>query len=1078
MRCQCIRAFGFFRGLAATALLAGCLLPSIVQAQTENQAEAGLTAYKQEISLHQNQQDYAGALAAAQALVSYVQEELGEDHREYARAIQLRGFAKENTGDLTGAESDLSRSVVLAAAAVGSDHPAVLAFRSTLASFYQDNGFEEQALELLPALLAEHETRYGFADGATLRMAIQLAQMRSAMGDVTEASRLYQRILDVMKASRAADDEAVIETVREYAAHLRLNTQFSRAAQLLSSAYDDVSGRSDYHAFARRKLDYAFGLLYMDWGLFPDAERNFRQALEGQTQEQGEAFFTPLNGLAASLVRQERNDEARRIYERLLPMLADAQGRGVATGVDFSGMRNNLLVTYRKLGLTDQTRALSADLLAELEQSGGGLDGDSITDTQVLMLQQAANLLIEAGEYQRAGQVVYRVIEAAERSADVSQKNKLALQQQLTQIIVSMGELEAALPLMRDLYYDRPAMLGTSHRDGIEAAMNLTHLLLRLNDTSDEAKRVAEAAVGGIFSSEAGSLRLAQADDSAGSRRDIGYVAAYQMLLEAVWREVDRSPSTLSYNQYAGLEAIQRIMLGESDIAIAQMTATRAAASRGGELGQAIEQRLALQSRWQVNQQARDALIGASSAQHVARRTALEAIASNLAGEYRAIDAELKSDFPEYFDYISPEPLHIEAAAELLGPDEAVVLLAPYDFGTHVILVTNDSEAINWHKSALNSRDIDDSVRELRLALDQQIDSYTGEYEVPYNREVAYELYQELIEPLLPSLKGKTHLFVAASGSLSSLPLSVLVTNPPQGDEFDMQAMRDTAWLADSFALVQIPSLQSLQMLRRLRDERVAAGSAQDASQRRVFDGFGDPSLAPVDEEAARGALVTFNAVFAQGQRGANGALRVSQEKLRSLPSLPGTALELEAIRQALDAPRGSVRTGMQATEMAVKTADLTQTEILLFATHGLLAGEINGFSEPGLVMTPPDEAGIDDDGLLSASDIAGLSLNADWVILSACNTAAGNSSGAPGLSGLARAFFRAGAQNLLASHWPVRDDLAPEITTQTIKLSRSGDLTRAQAFAQAIREVRLNIDDDTRAHPAAWAPFVLVGDR
>ncbi len=134
-------------------------------------------------------------------------------------------------------------------------------------------------------------------------------------------------------------------------------------------------------------------------------------------------------------------------------------------------------------------------------------------------------------------------------------------------------------------------------------------------------------------------------------------------------------------------------------------------------------------------------------------------------------------------------------------------------------------------------------------------------------------------------------------------------------------------------------------------------------------------------------------------------------------------------------------------------------------------------------MFTPPAAPTEADDGLLTASEVAGLKLDADWVILSACNTAAGDGSeGAPGLSGLARAFFYAGARNLLASHWPVRDDVAARMTVRTIEIARDNpNLSRAEAFAQAMREIRNDAsqdsDSDMLAHPNAWAPFTLIGD-
>ena len=127
------------------------------------------------------------------------------------------------------------------------------------------------------------------------------------------------------------------------------------------------------------------------------------------------------------------------------------------------------------------------------------------------------------------------------------------------------------------------------------------------------------------------------------------------------------------------------------------------------------------------------------------------------------------------------------------------------------------------------------------------------------------------------------------------------------------------------------------------------------------------------------------------------------------------------------------------------------------------------------LVLTPPDKATEADDGLLTASEIAQLKLNAEWVILSACNTAHAESAGAEGLSGLAKAFFYAGSRALLVSHWPVVSDAAVTLTTRMLAAAKTG-LTRAEAHRQAMMAM-IDTGPAHNAHPALWAPFVVVGE-
>ena len=118
-----------------------------------------------------------------------------------------------------------------------------------------------------------------------------------------------------------------------------------------------------------------------------------------------------------------------------------------------------------------------------------------------------------------------------------------------------------------------------------------------------------------------------------------------------------------------------------------------------------------------------------------------------------------------------------------------------------------------------------------------------------------------------------------------------------------------------------------------------------------------------------------------------------------------------------------------RATETVVKSADLSGTRVLAFATHGLVAGELKGSAEPALVLTPPEKGTELDDGLLTASEVAQLRLNADLVILFACDTASPDGTpGAEGLSGFAKAFFYAGSRALLVSHSPMHLAANPAI--------------------------------------------------
>jgi len=138
---------------------------------------------------------------------------------------------------------------------------------------------------------------------------------------------------------------------------------------------------------------------------------------------------------------------------------------------------------------------------------------------------------------------------------------------------------------------------------------------------------------------------------------------------------------------------------------------------------------------------------------------------------------------------------------------------------------------------------------------------------------------------------------------------------------------------------------------------------------------------------------------------------------------------------------------------------------------------DLGGNAEPGLILTPPDKGDSRDDGLLTASEISQLKLNAEWVVLSACNTAAAAGGSGEALSGLARAFFYAGSRAILVSHWAVDSQAAVKLTTGAFAaLAADPGSGRDDALRRAMTAL-IKYGEAHEAHPAAWAPFVLVGE-
>ncbi len=409
-------------------------------------------------------------------------------------------------------------------------------------------------------------------------------------------------------------------------------------------------------------------------------------------------------------------------------------------------------------------------------------------------------------------------------------------------------------------------------------------------------------------------------------------------------------------------------------------------------------------------------------------------------------DSILTRLIPGYSAQTAVEPASLADAQKALAPGQGLLMYGPAEDGLFVLAVTRD-RAVSAH-SAVSPRSLLNLEKRLRGSIDLGL---ANSGEGAFDRTAAWELYQVLFpEPIRNAIKRTPDLRILAPGSLAALPFSALVSEQPTGSDRDVGALRRTRWLALDHA-ISVP-LGAVP----LPERPMKSGNLA------TFAGIGAPTLGVPVRLATRAAPLLRSG-------------DTSVKALRELASLPGAADELRRMATAFSGTP-ALLIGADATETAVKAAPLDQASVLAFATHGLVGGSFRDLVEPALVLTPPDVPSDLDDGLLTATEIAKLRLDADWVILSACDTSAGDGESAPTFSGLARSFVAAGARSLLLSHWPVRDDVASRLTLDTLQGARKG-LSRAEA----LRRAQIAILKDTKvpggAHPATWAPFVLVGN-
>ena len=463
-----------------------------------------------------------------------------------------------------------------------------------------------------------------------------------------------------------------------------------------------------------------------------------------------------------------------------------------------------------------------------------------------------------------------------------------------------------------------------------------------------------------------------------------------------------------------------------------------------------------------------------------------------LRGARSTLMAEIESKFPEYKQLISPKSGDLKEVHSLLRPGEAVISTYIGQDRSYVWAIPHRGQAA-FAAVDMAREDVDDIVALLRSSLEPTALTLG---DIPdFDFESGYELYMELFEPVSSAWKDADSLLVVAHGPLGYLPLSVLPTAPfelPEEDKPLFAKYRKAPWLARTHAVTVLPSVASLKTLRNL---------PPPSTERKAFAGFGDPTFSAAGQakiaavattRSATGALTAANVIQSRGLpvklRASPKTQGLDSVGLSQLPQLPDTSDEINSIAVALNADlTKDVFLGKRANESAIKTMNLSGYKVLAFATHGLIPGDLDGLTQPALALSAPEVSGDGGDGLLTMDEILGLRLDADWVVLSACNTGSGQGAGAEAVSGLGRAFFYAGTRALLVSNWPVETTSAKTLTTDLFRRQAEDEtLTRAEALRRTMMAL---VDGDgyvdpqsgktvfTYSHPIFWAPFSLIGD-
>jgi CHAT domain-containing protein len=781
-------------------------------------------------------------------------------------------------------------------------------------------------------------------------------------------------------------------------------------------------------------------LLYSDVGNDAEAEPLNDRAIAIMEKVFGldsSQIAPELNNLAALYQRQRRYAEAEPLFKRALALREKSLPSGHP---DVGQSLNNLATLYEKQDRHADSEPLFKRALSIYEKAAGPEHPAVAT-----LLNNLGQVYKSEGRYADAEPPIKRSLAIREKVLGRDHPDVARSLNNLADLYERQGRYADAEPLYRRALSIREQAVGPEHPDAWTSRNNLASLYQAAGRTADALPLVERA-----IASERAPLRVALPVLFAAQRQQLMPAEkALDDALNAVQRGAQSSAATavnkLSVRLAAGSDHLAELVRRDQDLAAE---------------AEALDK----------------AIVAAVSKEPSKRDAAAEQRARDrlaiISPERANLQKTLATEFPDYAALSNPLPITAKEIAALLSGDEAMVIFSVVDKESYAFAITREN--FDWKQLSLGAEALTQKVAAFRRGLDVGRPNDASGKSGLFDLAQAHELYATLLGPVETLVKDKRSLLVVPSGALTALPFHLLVTEKPAAaipETFD--GYRDAAWLLKRQAVSVLPSVGSLKTL------RVFARKDQGI---KPMTGFGDPLFNPAQESSGdkRGATKSASrsvttAAYTDFWKGAG----VDRGMLaQALPQLPDTADELNAVAKDLGVAASDIHLGSDASETTVKRAPLADYRVVYFATHGLVAGDVKGVGEPSLALSIPKQRTELDDGLLTASEVAQLKLNADWVVLSACNTIAGDRPGAEALSGLARSFFYAGARALLVSHWAVDSEAAARLTISTFDHLKSDPrMGRAEALRQAMLGYLNDTSSSKNAYPALWGPFALIGE-
>ena len=916
---------------------------------------------------------------------------------------------------------------------------------------------ERAASEFKPAL--EHAKsawsifvqQFGENDNRSVRAAVLTGSISLyTPGEHMQGIKILETAYAQRQAALGPDHVATAVAAGRLAYGYFLVGRFAEAEQLYKSAIEVLARDPGDNPLTYGAVLGELAALYKVTGRLNEAEHYAQLSVARYLAQVGPQFpmtVGRMRNLGEILLDQRRYTEAAKVVNQALAFARQNESRRDLVAATMS----DLARIHSRTRNADEAIALLREATAIYENtSGPNSFAYGLTNLRTGNALLGVNRYAEAKPYIELARSVYDKLPA------VSPTARAFLEVNLGWLESGSGNASAAVAHYQKAAEIFSAQRGINHPDTAQALSGLGAAQAALGDTAGaiESFRKALSALGNFLNQRRTQSPEARAEQEANLR---GLLRRYLALVTAQRHGTlpdggDPVAESFAIGEHLRNRAIQNAILNMS----------ARAAVRDPQLSELVRREQDLRvAQGALDSQISDALGSARTAGERAATQELVKRRNALEQELLQMSKQIGERFPEYSRLTNPGATRLSDTQQLLTDQEAMLSYMIGPDRSLLWVLTRDGGRL--HLIDIGEAELERRVKLLRRSLDVSI---ANPAELPpFNVTLAHELYRLLIEPAAQYIRNRPNLIVVPHGPLFSLPFAALVAAPtpqPGRDAVPFAEYRKVPWLALSHSVTVTPSATVFVTLRRHARETVAQNP---------FIGFGDPAFGGA--AAATHGLVQRN-------------LRAGADDMRKLASLPETREELLRIAQALGGSDQDLFLGARATEANVKRAALERYRVIAFATHGLITGDLDKLEEPALALTPPAKPSAHDDGLLTMSEVLGLKINADWVVLSACNTAASDGSlRGEGLSGLAQAFFYAGSRALLVSLWAVETTSTQALTTTLFQHARANPTaTRAEALTQAHRSLiqgkgpeRDGRELFSYAHPFFWAAFILVGE-